>query len=119
MYSESNRVREKESRRNQVIYTVNIYRTKSSLLINGPQMQKFIREVIPIIQLWELENKTAIDSSDQNLKVVLGKLKIEQQLLNKMERQEVKEESDDDNNVKAFDLEIKSWKRKSKLGKEG
>ena len=36
----------KESRRSQVIHTVNIYRTKSSLLINGPQMQKFILEVI-------------------------------------------------------------------------
>ena len=34
--SESIRVKEKESRRSQVIYTVNIYRTKSSLLINGP-----------------------------------------------------------------------------------
>ena len=30
-------VKEKESRRNQVIYTVNTYHTKSSLLINGPQ----------------------------------------------------------------------------------
>ena len=37
IYSESIRVKEKESRRNQVIYTVNIYRTKSSLFINGPQ----------------------------------------------------------------------------------
>ena len=41
--------------RNQVIYRVNIYCTKS-----------------------------AIDISDQILKKVLGKLKIEQQLLNKM-----------------------------------
>ena len=34
--SESIRVREKELRKNQVIYEVNLYRTKSSLLINGP-----------------------------------------------------------------------------------
>ena len=40
IYSESIRVREKESRRNQVIYTVNIYRTKSSLLRNGPSDAK-------------------------------------------------------------------------------
>ena len=80
IYSESIRVGEKESSRNQVIYTVNIYRTKSSLLINGPQMQKFILEVIPIVQLWALENKSAIDISDQKLKKVLGKLKTEQQL---------------------------------------
>ena len=80
IYSESIRVREKESSRNQVIYTVNIYLTKSSLLINGPQMQKFILEVIPIVQLWVLENKSAIDISDQKLKKVLRKLKTEQQL---------------------------------------
>ena len=36
-------------------------------------------EVILIIQLGELENKTAINISDQNLKKVLGKSKVEQQ----------------------------------------
>ena len=104
IYSESIRVREKESRRNQVIYTVNIYQTKSSLLINGPQMQKFILEVIPIVQLWALENKSAIDISDQKLRKVLSKLKIEQQLVNKIEGQELNKESDYDNKVKAFDF---------------
>ena len=83
IYSESIRVRKKESSRNQVIYTVNIYRTKSSLLVNGPQMQKFISEVIPIVQLWALEDRPAIDVGDQKLKKVLSKLKIEQQLLKK------------------------------------
>ena len=68
IYSESIRVREKKSRRNQVMYTVNIYPTKSSSSINGPQMQKFILEVMPIVPLWSLENKTAIDISDQELK---------------------------------------------------
>ena len=51
IYSESICVKEKESRRNQVIYTVNIYHTISSLLINGPQAQKFILDVIPIVQV--------------------------------------------------------------------
>ena len=118
IYSESIRVREKESRRNQVIYTVNIYRTKSSLLINGPQMQKFILEVIPIVQLWALENKSAIDISDQKLRKVLSKLKIEQQLLNKIEGQELKEESDDDDRAKAFNFVIES-QREVKVGKKG
>ena len=104
LYSESIRVREKQSRRNQVIYTVNIYRTKSSLLINGPQMQKFMLEVIRIVRLWALENNSEIDISDQKLKKVLSKLKIEQQLLNKIEGQESKQESDDDNKAKAFDI---------------
>ena len=65
-------------------------------------MQKFIVEVIPIVQLWALKNKSAIDISDQKLKKVLSKLKIEQQLLNKIEEQELKEESDDDNKAKAL-----------------
>ena len=118
IYSESIRVREKESRRNQVIYTVNIYRTKSSLLINGPQMQKFILEVIPIVQLWALENKSAIDISDQKLRKVLSKLKIEQQLVNKIEGQELNKESDDDK-AKAFDFVIESQKSEVKVGKKG
>ena len=46
IYSESIRVREKEPRRNQVIYIVNVYQTKSSLLINGSQMQKFISNYV-------------------------------------------------------------------------
>ena len=119
IYSESIRVREKESRRNQVIYTVNIYRTKSSLLINGPQMQKFISEVIPIVQLWALEDRSAIDVSDQKLKKVISKLKIEQQLLNKTQGQGLKEESNDDNEAKVFDFAIESQKSDVKVGKKG
>ena len=64
---------------------------------------KALLEIIPIIQLYIIENKTVIDISDQKLKEVLGKSKIEQQLLNKMEGQEVTKESDD-NNAKVFDF---------------
>ena len=45
IYSESIRVKEKETRRNQIIYTVKMYRTKSCQLINGPQMQKFLLQL--------------------------------------------------------------------------
>ena len=71
-------------------------------------MQKFILQVIPTIQLWALENKTTIDISDQKLKKVLRKLKIEQKLLNKIERQELKEKSNDDYKAKAFDFVVES-----------
>ena len=64
-------------------------------------MQNFVSKVIPIVQLQALENKTAIDISDKKLKKVLSKLKIEQQLLNKIGRH-LNEESDDDNQAKAF-----------------
>lgn len=49
IYRENKRVKEKESRRSQVIYTVNIYRTKYSSLIISPQTQKFMLEVMPLI----------------------------------------------------------------------
>ena len=42
-------------------------------------MQNFILEIIPKIQLWTLENKTATDISDQNIKKVLDKLKQNQE----------------------------------------
>ena len=79
---------------------------------------KALLEIIPIIQLYIIENKTVIDISDQKLKEVLGKSKIEQQLLNKMEGQEVTKESDD-NNAKVFDFSNESQKREVKLEKDG
>ena len=99
----------KRSQRNKAI-TVNVYRTKSSLLINGPRTQKFILEVIPIIQLWALQNKIAVNISDPKLKKVLGKLKVEQHQ-SKIEEQVVKEESGDDSNTKDFDFVTESKNR--------
>ena len=113
IYRESIRVKEKESGRKQVIYTVNIYRTKSSLLINS--RQKVILEVIPIIQLWALENKSRKNLSDQKLKEVLGKLKVGPQQ-SKIKGHEKKEELDDEDNTKAFDSVIERKNRKAKIG---
>ena len=81
-------------------------------------MQKFVSKVIAIVQLQALENKTAIDISDQKLKKALSKLKIEQQLLNKIGRY-LNEESDDDNKVKAFEFVIESQKSEVQLEKNG
>ena len=64
IHSESIRVKVKDSRKNEVIYTFNISRTESSSLINRPQTQKFILEVVPIIQLWGLESKTTKNISE-------------------------------------------------------
>ena len=64
IHSESIRVKVKDSRKNEVIYTFNISRAESSSLINRPQTQKFILEVVPIIQLWGLESKTAKNISE-------------------------------------------------------
>ena len=43
VYSEILRVKDKNSRGQRVIFTINIYRTKSSFLISGPQVHKFIQ----------------------------------------------------------------------------
>ena len=82
-------------------------------------MEKFIIEFIPIVQLWALEQKSAVDIRDQKLKKVLSKLKIEQQLVNKIEGQELNKESDDNNKAKTFDFVIESQKSEVKVGKKG
>ena len=63
-------------------------------------------------------NKTAINISDQKLKKVLGKLKVEQHE-SKTEGQGVKDELDDHDNTKASDFVIEKYNRKVKLGIEG
>ena len=81
VYGEILRVKDKNSCGQCVIFTINIYRTKSSYLINGPQVQKFIQEILPWIQSWEHINKTAIDMCDQQLEKMLRKLDMEQKVL--------------------------------------
>ena len=78
VYSKILSVKDKNSRGQRVIFTINIYRTKSSFLINGPQVQKFIQEILPWIQSWAQVNKTTIDICDQQLEKMLRKLDMEQ-----------------------------------------
>ena len=75
---EVRRVAQKESRRNEAIFTINIFRTKSSFLINGPQVQKFLLELLPVVQSWVDLNKVDINISDDKLKNVLSKMNIVQ-----------------------------------------
>ena len=82
-------------------------------------MQKVLLEFIAIVQLWALENKSVIDISDQKLKKVLSNLKIEQQLVNKKEGQELNKESDDDNKAKEFHFVIENQKSEVMVGKKG
>ena len=78
VYSEILRVKDKNSRGQWIIFTINIYRTKRSFLINGPQVQKFILEILPWIQSWAEVNKTAVDMCDRQLEKMLRKLDMEQ-----------------------------------------
>ena len=78
VYSEILRVKEKNSCGQWVIFTINIYRTKSSFLINGPQVQKLIQEILPWIQSWVQVNKTTKDMCNQQLEKMLRKADMEQ-----------------------------------------
>ena len=78
VYSEILRVKDKTSRGQWVIFTINIYRTKSSFLINESQVQKLIQEILPWIQSWAQVNKASIDMCNQQLEKMLRKLDMEQ-----------------------------------------
>ena len=74
-------------------------------------------EVTPIIQLWALESKTAINIMDPKLKTALAKLKVEQQQC-KIERQEAEEESGDYDNTRVFVFVVERKNMKVTLGIE-
>ena len=66
--------RDKNSRGQRVIFTINIYRTKSSFFINEPQVQKFIQEILPAIQSWAQVNKLQQTCETSNYKRCLENL---------------------------------------------
>ena len=47
---EAIRVAQKESRRNKAIFTIIVFKTKSSFLTNAPQVQKFLLELLSVVQ---------------------------------------------------------------------
>ena len=65
------KVTDKGVRENRLIFTINIYRTTSSFLVNGTQVQKFIQKVIPIIQSWAQYNQATIEVMDEKIEQVL------------------------------------------------
>ena len=64
---ETIKTKEKNARRALAKFVTNIYRTTSTLLINGPQVQRFVREILPVLQSWADQNEKKIDICDQNL----------------------------------------------------
>ena len=69
---------QKESSRNEAIFTINVFRTKSSFLINGTQVQRFLLELLTVVHSWVTENTVDINIKDKKLKNVLSKIKIVQ-----------------------------------------
>ena len=71
---ETIKTKERNARRALPIFVINIYRTTSTLLINGPQLQKFVQEILPVLQSWADQNEKEIDLCDQHLEKMLRKV---------------------------------------------
>ena len=56
------------------MFVINIYRTTSTLLLNGIQVQRFVREILPILESWPDQNEKEIDICDQHLEKMLRKV---------------------------------------------
>ena len=67
------KTKERNARRALPIFVINIYRTTSTLLINGPQVQRFVQE-IPVLQSWADQNEKEIDICDQHFEKMLRKV---------------------------------------------
>ena len=65
VHSEILTVKDKNSRGQQVMFTMNIYRTKRSFLINGLKIKKIINRILPAIQSWAQVNRTTIEICNQ------------------------------------------------------
>ena len=71
---ETIKTKDKNARRALPIFVTNIYRTTSTLLINGPQLQRFVQEILPVLQSWADQNEKEIDICDQHLEKMLRKV---------------------------------------------
>ena len=71
---ETIKTKERNARRALPIFVINIYRTTSTLLINGPQVQRFVQEILPVLQSWADQNEKEIDICDQHLEKMLRKV---------------------------------------------
>ena len=71
---ESIKTKQKNARRALPIFVTNISRTTSTLLINGPLVQRFMHEILPVLQSWADQSEKEIDICDQHLEKMLRKV---------------------------------------------
>ena len=71
---ETIKTKESNARRTLPIFVINICGTTSTLLINGPQIQRFVWEILPVLQSWVDQNEKEIDICDQHLEKMLRKV---------------------------------------------
>ena len=51
--------------------TILYYHVTKQFLINGPQVQRFVQEILPVLQSWADQNEKEIDIFDQHLEKTL------------------------------------------------
>ena len=100
------RVAQKESRRNEAIFTINVFRTKSSFLINGPQVEKFLLELLPVVQSGVTQNKVDINIKDEKLKNAISKMKIVQTPIIKRKQKQERTLEIQNQNTEGEELDI-------------
>ena len=54
---ETIKTKESNARKALPIFFINIYTTTSTLLINGPQVQRFVRDILRVLQSWADQNE--------------------------------------------------------------
>ena len=64
---ETIKTKEKYERRALPVFVTNIYRTTNTLLINETKVQRFMQEILPVLQSWIDQNEKEIDICDQNV----------------------------------------------------
>ena len=55
--TETIKTKERNARRSLPIFVINIYRTTTTLLINRPKVQRFVQEILPVLQSWQIRTK--------------------------------------------------------------
>ena len=71
MIIETIKTKERNARRALPTFFINIYRTTSTLPINGLQVWRFVQEILPVLQSWADQNEKEIDICDQHLEKML------------------------------------------------
>ena len=77
---ETIKTKERNARRAFPIFVINLYRTTRALLINGPQVQIFVQEILPVLQSWADQNEKEIGICDQYLEKMLIKVYPDRQI---------------------------------------
>ena len=68
------KTKERDARRALPIFFMSIYRTTSTLLLNRPQVQRFVQEILPVLPSWADQNEKEIDICDLHLEKMKRKV---------------------------------------------